>query len=80
MIKKLLLNLVFLFFLSSCDNYTTRYFGGEMEISVPQGYEVKMATWKSDGGLWVLFESKDSTYLQEYSMYGILEGRVNFNK
>lgn len=81
--EKFFFILCFVLFLTSCQNYTTRYFGGEMNIEIPQGYNVKMASWKHDGSLWVLYESNDTlkkTYLQEYSMCGILQGRVNFQK
>lgn len=81
--KKFFFILCFVLFLTSCQNYKARYFGGEINIEIPQGYNVKMAAWKNYSSLWVLYESNDTlkkTYLQEYSTYGILQGRVNFQK
>lgn len=69
----------------SCENYTTKHFGGTMTINVEPGYKVTNATFKNDE-IWYFVEPMDSTYipsqkkLVEKSMYGALEGEIVFNE
>lgn len=69
----------------SCENYTTKHFGGTMTIDVEPGYKVTNVTFKGDE-IWYFMEPMDSTYvptqkkLVEKSMYGVLEGTIIFNE
>ena len=69
----------------SCENYTTRKWGGTMTINVEPGYKVTNATFKNDE-IWYFIEPMDSAYipsqkkLVEKSMYGALEGEIVFNE
>mgnify|MGYP007111697241 FL=1 len=69
----------------SCENYTTRNWGGTMTINVEPGYKVTNATFKGDE-IWYFVEPMDSTYTPsqkkfvEKSMYGALEGTIIFNE
>lgn len=82
--KKILICLVALVAVS-CENYTTKHFGGTMTINVEPGYKVTSATFK-DGEIWYFVEEMDSTYVPtqkkfvEKSMYGALEGTIIFNE
>ena len=69
----------------SCENYTTRKWGGTMTINVEPGYKVTNATFKVDE-VWYFVEPMECTYvpkqkkLVEKSMYGALEGTIIFNE
>ena len=69
----------------SCENYTTKHWGGTMTINVKPGYKVTTATFKEDE-IWYFVEPMDSTYvptqkrLVEKSMFGALEGTIIFNE
>lgn len=69
----------------SCENYTTRNWGGTMTINVEPGYKVTNATFKGDE-IWYFVEPMDSNYIPsqkkfvEKSMYGALEGTIIFNE
>lgn len=69
----------------SCENYTTRKWGGTMIINVEPGYKVTNATFKIDE-VWYFVEPMDSEYVPkqkkfvEKSMYGALEGTIIFNE
>jgi hypothetical protein len=69
----------------SCENYTTRKWGGTMTINVEPGYKVTNATFKGDE-IWYFVEPMDSNYTPsqkkfvEKSMYGALEGTIIFNE
>jgi hypothetical protein len=69
----------------SCENYTTRKWGGTMTINVEPGYKVTNATFKIDE-VWYFVEPMESTYVPkqkkfvEKSMYGALEGTIIFNE
>lgn len=69
----------------SCENYTTKHWGGTMTIDVDPGYKVTSATFKEDE-IWYFVEKMDSTYvpsqkkLVEKSMFGALEGTIIFNE
>ena len=69
----------------SCENYTTRKFGGTMTIDVEHGYKVTNATFKEDE-IWYFVEPMDSAYIPtqkkfvEKSKYGALEGTIIFNE
>ena len=68
----------------SCEQYTTRNFGGETTIKLEPGEKLVEATWKDDGDLWYLVEPMDSDYVpktkifKESAMFGIMEGEVKF--
>ena len=61
----------------SCENYTTKHWGGTMTINVEPGYKVTSATFKDDE-IWYFVEPMDSDYtpkekkLVEKSKYGAL--------
>ena len=69
----------------SCEDYTTRNWGGTMTIDVEPGYKVTNATFKGDE-IWYFVEPMDSTYTPsqkkfvEKSKYGALEGTIIFNE
>ena len=69
----------------SCENYTTRKWGGTMTINVEPGYKVTNATFKEDE-IWYFVEPMDSNYTPtqkkfvEKSMYSALEGTIIFNE
>ena len=69
----------------SCENYTTKHWGGTMTINVEPGYKVTSATFKDDE-IWYFVEPMDSDYtpkekkLVEKSKYGALEGTIIFNE
>ena len=69
----------------SCENYTTRNWGGTMTINVEPGYKVTNATFKGDE-IWYFVEPMDSDYTPsqkkfvEKSKYGALEGTIIFNE
>lgn len=69
----------------SCENYTTKHWGGTMTINVEPGYKVTSATFKNEE-IWYFVEPMDSNYtpsqkkLVEKSMYGALEGTIIFNE
>jgi hypothetical protein len=82
--KKILIFLVALCAVS-CENYTTRTFGGTMTIDVEPGYKVTNATFKGDE-IWYFIEPMDNSYtpkqkkLVEKSKFGALEGTIIFNE
>lgn len=82
--KKILI-LLFALTVISCENYTTRNWGGTMTINVEPGYKVTSATFKGDE-IWYFIEPMDSNYtpaqkkLVEKSMFGALEGEIVFNE
>jgi hypothetical protein len=69
----------------SCENYTTKHWGGTMTINVEPGYKVTSATFKEDE-IWYFVEPMDDTYIPkqkkfiEKSMFGALEGEIVFNE
>lgn len=71
--------------MTSCENYTTKHFGGSMTIDVEPGYKVTSATFKEDE-IWYFIEPMDRSYipkqkkLVEKSMFGTLEGTIIFNE
>lgn len=82
--KKLLLSLVVLTFLSSCtDNQRAKQFGGTMTIKVPKGNKVTNITWKADN-LWYSYrpfqdgEEPTTQIFIEESNWGVVEGKVKF--
>lgn len=85
--KKILIYLIALcaVCMVSCENYTTKYWGGTMTIDVEPGYKVTSATFKEDE-IWYFVEKIDSTYVPtqkkfvEKSMFGALEGTIIFNE
>lgn len=84
----------FLFFLfssimmlstTSCEQQIARRVGGTVNITVPKGQKVMMATWKGDD-LFYMTEPMEDGYvpttktLHESSVVGVLESTVNFNE
>ena len=61
------------------ENYMARNFGGTLDIPVPEGHTVVNCTWK-ENNLWVLYQDNQTCemFFQEYSLYGIAEGKVKF--
>ena len=82
--KKILICLVVILAVS-CENYTTRKWGGTMTIDVEPGYKVTNATFKVDE-IWYFVEPMEANYTPkqkkfvEKSMYGALEGTIIFNE
>ena len=80
--KKILIYLVALIVVS-CENYTTKYWGGTMTINVEPGYKVTNATFKEDE-IWYFVEPMDEIYTPkqkkfiEKSMFGAFEGEIVF--
>jgi hypothetical protein len=83
--KKILICLVAILSVS-CENYTTKHWGGTMTIDVEPGYKVTNATFKDGGNLWYFVEPMEVNYVPtqkkfvEKSMYGALEGTIIFNE
>ena len=69
----------------SCENYTTKHWGGTMTIDVEAGYKVTSATFKEDE-IWYFVEPMEANYTPtqkkfvEKSMYGALEDTIIFNE
>ena len=69
--------------LISCDNWTSRKWGGATTITLPKGEKLVEVTWK-ENSLWYLTEPMDADYepktktFREDSNLGILEGTVTF--
>lgn len=69
----------------SCENFTTKHWGGTMTVDVEPGYKVTSATFKGDE-IWYFVEKMDNTYVPtqkkfvEKSMFGALEGAIIFNE
>lgn len=82
--KKLIVILLGILMLTSCDQYFTRQCGGNTTITLEKGEKLIEATWKGDGDLWYLVEPMDSDYtpktkvFKESSMFGVMEGSVTF--
>ena len=68
--------------ISSCtENSRARNFGGTVDVKIPSNCIVIGATWK-EVNLWVLYKDTitNNVFLVEDSNFGILNGRVNFNR
>jgi len=82
--KKLIIFLITVISLVSCDQYVTRNLGGNSTIKLEPGEKLVEATWKGDADLWYLVEPMDSDYVpkikifKESSVAGVLEGTVTF--
>ena len=69
----------------SCENFTTKHWGGTMTIDVEPGYKVTSATFKEEQ-IWYFIEPMETDYTPsqkkfvEKSMYGALEGTIIFNE
>ena len=69
----------------SCENFTTKHWGGTMTIDVEPGYKVTSATFKEEQ-IWYFIEPMETDYTPaqkkfvEKSMYGALEGAIIFNE
>lgn len=82
--KKILVMAAVLFALSSCtEQMKVREFGGTMEVKLPKGEKLIMATWK-ETNLFYLTEPMDSGYMpkkkrfKEDSGFGIWESEIIF--
>lgn len=69
---------------NSCTNNTrARHWGGNMNVNLPQGQKLIMATWK-DNNLWYLVEPAEEGYtpkvkvFKEDSRFGVAEGTITF--
>lgn len=82
--KKILVLIISLVCLTSCEQVITREYGGTTTIKLEKGEKLVEATWKGGGDLWYLVEPMDSDYVpkikvfKESSIYGVLEGKVIF--
>lgn len=82
--KKIFLLILLLLTFTGCTRQMmTRELGGKMEIKLPAGQELMMATWK-DNDLFYLTRPMSSDYIpvtktfQESSSFGIMESTVYF--
>jgi hypothetical protein len=76
--KRILLALVFVSLLSGCQ-VVSRNFGGTVTIKLPEGETLINATWK-ESNLWVLTkDANGKMHFREYSVLGMLQGKVEFN-
>lgn len=71
-------------FLGACnENVTTRYYGSKTTIELPCGHKFVNASWKDDS-LWYSYRPAEwsdgfrTVTVQERSLFGVLEGRINF--
>lgn len=77
------ISLIVLLSLTSCEQYTARMFGGNVDIKVEKGYKVTSATWK-ESDLFYFIEPMEEDYQPkvkkfiESSNLGILESEVVF--
>lgn len=75
--------LVVVITLNSCDQALTRSMGGTTKVQLEPGEKLLEVTWKGDN-IWYLVEPMDSNYIpktktfKESSKAGILEGKVIF--
>lgn len=82
--KKILVLIISLVCLTSCEQMITKELGGTTTITLEKGEKLVEATWKSNGNLWYLVEPMDSDYVpktkifKESSLYGVMEGKVIF--
>lgn len=71
--------------LSGCANTATRHFGGNMDINLPAGQKLEMATWK-ENSLWYMTrpmkpgEQPEVHTFKEQSNHGVLEGTIVFKE
>lgn len=88
MIMKTILRTIVLIALSvaivSCTQQSmTRNFGGKMNVKLPKGQKLIMATWKNTS-LFYLTEPMDSGYIPkskkftESSSFGVMESEITF--
>lgn len=67
------------------DNWTTRQFGGTMEVDLPEGQKLINVTWKQND-LWILTrdarpgERSENYKFDESSALGIFEGTVKIRE
>ena len=73
-----------LVFATSCtEQHIARHYGGEMNIKLPKGEKLMMATWK-ESNLFYLTEPMDSGYVpkkkvfRESSSLGVWESEITF--
>ena len=82
--KKLIVILLGISMLTSCEQYFTRKFDTNTTITLEKGEKLIEVTWKDGGNLWYLVEPMDSDYtpkvkvFKESSVYGVMEGSVTF--
>lgn len=81
---KTIIVLAALMMITSCtEKQMARHYGGKMEIELPKGEKLMMATWK-DLDLFYLTEPMDSGYVpkkkvfRESSNFGIWESEIIF--
>lgn len=81
---KLLGIMVMALLLGGCtEQQRAKQWGGEVEIELPAGQKLVVATWK-DSDLWYLIrpmrpdEQPERYRFQEDSSFGVLEGQVIF--
>lgn len=81
--KKFLFVLFVIVSFTSCEQFASRKFGGDITINLEPGEKLVEATWK-ESNLWYLVEPMDSNYepkikvFKENSLCGVLEGTVTF--
>lgn len=73
--------IMFVMFLSGCEQYATKHLGGNMTVHLESNTKLVNVTWK-DNNLWFLVKPMtdndiaETYYFQEDSELGILEGTV----
>lgn len=81
--KKVFIIIILLFLISCTDNNRARNFGGKIEVKLPPGKKLIIATWK-EAQLWYLTEDMPADYIpsnkefHEDSQFGIWQGTVVF--
>lgn len=80
--KKFILCLCMMLCLTGC-HYTTKHFGSNMTIELPQGQKLEEITWKGDQNeLWYLTrpmredEEAEIHTFQQDTEFGVFEGTV----
>lgn len=83
LLKIIALAVISIVIVSCTEQARVRNFGGSMEIKLPAGQKVLMATWK-DSDLYYLIEPMDSNYTPktkrfiENSSFGLIESEIIF--
>ena len=83
-IVKIMMMFAVLTITTSCtEQQRVRRYGGKMQVKLPKGEKLIMATWK-ESNLFYLTEQMDSSYIpknkkfRESSNFGILQSEITF--
>jgi hypothetical protein len=76
--------LIYLFF-TGCEQQTTKNYGGKMSVTLKEGEQLEMITWKGDS-LWVLTSPRSTEtppkthYFREKSARGVFQGQITIQE